>query len=78
MRPYNVDRVRQSLFSWLTDWAIRLAPNRADPADKERRARRFTFRQTIAGWPLRMTTFLRDRLRPKWLSVKRNDDRTEN
>ena len=64
-----MDRRRQGLLSWLTHAAIRWAPNRPDGQDVERRRRRYTFRASVSGWPLRMTTFVRDRLRHRWLKV---------
>ncbi|MBI4580385.1 MAG: hypothetical protein HY718_11825 [Planctomycetes bacterium] len=57
----------------MADLAIRLVGGRADRDDARRRAERLSYRTDAAGLGLRMTTFLRDRLRGRWLRIRRGD-----
>lgn len=66
-----MNRRRRHFFSWLTDRVIALSPNRMDGAERARRLGRFDYVSNVARWPLRMTEHLRDRLRTKWLTLRR-------
>lgn len=55
----------------LADAVIQLSPSRPERSEQERRTRRISFDDNVRGWPLRMTEFLRERLRPTWLRLKR-------
>ena len=63
-------RSRRGWFSFLADLAIRIHPNRPTRDDAEQRAKRIGFEGGTAHLGLRMTDWLRTRLRPKWLRLR--------
>lgn len=66
-------RRRGKLFSWLTDWAVRLS-RRHDPTPQalaHARSRDFSSNTSRIG--VRFTDFLRNRLRTRWLRIRRPD-----
>ena len=54
---------RRKWFSFLTDWTIRLSRTKPDKESIQQQ----DYISSTSRWRLRMTTFLRDRLRMKWL-----------
>ena len=56
----------------MTDLMIRLRGHRTDRVDMDEHRRRVSFETDVSRFPLRMTAFLRDRLRRRWLRMKRN------
>jgi len=58
-----MNRSRRRWFSFLTDWTIRLSRARPD----EESIQQQDYVTNTARWRLRMTDFLRNRLRIKWL-----------
>lgn len=54
---------RRKWFSFLADWTIRLSRSEPDEESIERQ----DYIGHTSRWRLRMTTFLRDRLRVRWL-----------
>jgi len=66
-----MNRKRRHLFAWLTEKAIALSPNRMDARERSQRLSRETYISTVTRWPLRMTEYLRDRLRATWLTLRR-------
>jgi len=66
-------RVRRSLLAMLADLAIGLCPRQPDGEDMGRRRERLSFGTNVSRLPLRMTEFLRDRLRGRWLRLRRKD-----
>ncbi|HOA73425.1 MAG TPA: hypothetical protein PL151_11850 [Phycisphaerae bacterium] len=68
MRSY-----RRGLFSFLADLAIRLTGTGESRRDFLERLRRADYRTDTRGMGIRMTSFLRDRLRRGWLRIRRED-----
>jgi hypothetical protein len=64
---------RPGLFSLLTDLAIRLTGHRRSERDIHEDVRRAAYRTDTRGMGVRMTSFLRDRLRRGWLRIRRDD-----
>ncbi len=58
------------MFGMLVDLVVRCGP-RPDPADMAARMSALDSDISVGRWPLRMTAFLRDRLRPRWLRLRR-------
>jgi len=63
-------RSRTGWFSFLADLAIRIHPNRPTRDDAEQRAKRFDHGSNASRLGLRMTEWLRTRLRPNWLRLR--------
>jgi len=61
--------LRRSVLGMLVDLAVRCR-NRPDPADLAARTSALDFDTRVDRWPLRMTGFLRDRLRRRWLRLR--------
>ncbi len=61
--------LRRSIFGMLVDLAVRCR-SRPDPADLAARMSSLDFDTRVDRWPLRMTGFLRDRLRRRWLRLR--------
>ncbi len=66
-------RIRRRLFALLTDWAIRLRPAVRDPAEFQKLAREAEWPANTRRFGVRITDFLRDRLRRRWLRIHRDD-----
>lgn len=65
-----MSRLRRSLLSWLIDVRVRAASNRMDRAELEARARHLSFESDTGRLGVRVTEFLRDRLRRAWLRLR--------
>jgi len=57
----------------LADLAIRFSSHQPEGHELRRQMNRWSFHVDMSRLGLRMTTFLRDRLRSRWLRIKRND-----
>lgn len=65
--------MRRSSTQWLSflaDLAIRLHPNRPDCIDADERVRRLDHKNSASRLGIRMTEWLRNRLRPNWLRLR--------
>jgi hypothetical protein len=58
---------RRRWFSFLTDWTIRLSRSEPDEASIQQQ----DYVGNTSRWRLRMTGFLRDRLRMRWLRPRK-------
>ncbi len=58
-------------YSFVADLAIRLHVWRPGSEEISERSRRLSFETNVSRFPLRLTEFLRDRLRLRWLRVKK-------
>jgi hypothetical protein len=67
-----MNRGRRRWYSFLVDLAIKLARRRPDREETADRIRRSSFATDVSRWPLRMTAFVRDRLRRQWLRIRRD------
>ncbi|MBP7934546.1 MAG: hypothetical protein KA354_07835 [Phycisphaerae bacterium] len=63
-------RRRTGWLSFLADLVIRIHPNRPTRDDADRRARRFEYGTGASRLGLRMTDWLRARLRLRWLRLR--------
>jgi hypothetical protein len=61
----------QRWYSFLVDLAIRLHMWRPGPEEVAEHSRRVSFGTNVSRFPLKMTEFLRDRLRGKWLRIRK-------
>ena len=64
-------RTRRRWFSFLADLAIRLTRNQFGRKEMNRRMKRMSFETDVSRLGVRMTETLRDRLRRRWLKVRR-------
>jgi hypothetical protein len=62
---------RQKLYVWLADWAVLLSANRMNHKEVAERMRRLSFDNNVTRMGVRMTDFLRDRLRRRWLRIRK-------
>ena len=62
--------MRRRLFSFLVDSAIRSDRRRMGRAELDERVRKLSFETDTSKLGVRMTTFLRDRLRRMWLRLR--------
>lgn len=58
-------------YSMLVDLAIRMHVYRPDPDEVREQVRRQSFETNVFRWPLRITEFLRDRLRKRWMRIRK-------
>jgi hypothetical protein len=61
---------RRRLFSFLVDSAIRSDRGRMSRAERDERVRKLSFETDTSKLGVRMTGFLRDRLRRIWLRLR--------
>ena len=66
-----MNKARRKWFSLLVDATVGLSRARHDEADIRKEGRRRDFNANIARWPMRMTGFLRNSLRRRWLRLSR-------
>ena len=62
---------RQKWYALLTDWAVLLSSNRMDQQEAAERMRRLSFDDNVTRMGIRMTEFVRDRLRRRWLRMRK-------
>ncbi|MHC4441298.1 MAG: hypothetical protein ACYTBZ_18345 [Planctomycetota bacterium] len=67
-----MNRVLRRCYSMLIDLIIYLRRDRPDRDDMDKRMRRASYETDVSRWPLRMTGLLRDRLRRRWLRIKKS------
>jgi len=65
-----MNQKRQRLFSFLVDSAIRSDQGRMDRVELDERVRKLSFETDTSKLGVRMTGFLRDRLRRMWLRLR--------
>ena len=58
-------------YSFMVDLAIRLHVWRPRAEEIDERSRRASFETNVSRLPIRITEFLRDRLRFRWMRVKK-------
>ena len=58
-------------YSFLVDLAIRMHVYRPGRDEVDEQVRRKSFETNTSRWSLRITDFLRDRLRLRWMRVKK-------
>jgi len=71
-RDNGMNRARRKWYVMLVDLAIRLTGGKPDRQEQARQVRRASFSTDVSRFPLRMTGFLRERLRRRWLRIRRN------
>lgn len=64
--------VRQRVLWVLTEFMIRLRGHRPDPDDANRRRKQMDYETNTSRLGLRMTESLRDRLRRKWIKIRKD------
>jgi len=67
----TMNTVSRKWYSFLADLAIRLHVRRPGPEEIADRARRAEFDANVSRFPLRITQFLRDRLRMRWMRIQK-------
>jgi len=65
-------RARRKWYSRLVDLAVLVHGYRPGEDEAARRRRQMSFETDVSRLPLRMTEFLRDRLRAGWLRIRKN------
>lgn len=70
-RAATMNAAGRKWYSFMVDLAIRLRVWRPGSEEIGERSRRMSFETNVARLPIRITEFLRDRLRFRWMRVKK-------
>lgn len=70
-RAATMNAAGRKWYSFMVDLAIRLHVWRPRAEEIDERSRRASFETNVSRLPIRITEFLRDRLRLRWMRVKK-------